>query len=89
MPTLSLVPLKKTENIFSKKIAGEKDIFEEQEIQGGPETYTDVPKVELQISTPLQIEVLNEISAWLNLQTNRTTFRGGLNQKHFISDFQY
>ena len=31
--------------------------------QGGPETYTDVPKVELEISTPLQIEVLNEISA--------------------------
>ena len=32
MPTLSLVPLKKTENIFSKKIAEEKDVFEEQEI---------------------------------------------------------
>ena len=31
MPTLSLVPLKKTENIFCKKIT-EKDVFEEQEI---------------------------------------------------------
>ena len=32
MPTLSLVPLKKTENIFSRKIAAEKEVFEEQEI---------------------------------------------------------
>ena len=32
MPTLSLVPLKKTENIFSKKIAEEKEVFVEQEI---------------------------------------------------------
>ena len=29
--------------------------------------WPNVPKVELEISTPLQIEVLNEISAWLKL----------------------
>ena len=51
--------------------------------------WPNVPKVELEISTPLQIEVLNEISTWLKFQTNRTTFRGGQNQKRFVSDFQY
>ena len=29
--------------------------------------WANVPKVELEISTPLQIEVLDEISAWLKL----------------------
>ena len=29
--------------------------------------WPNVPKVELEISTPLQIQVLNEISAWLKL----------------------
>ena len=29
--------------------------------------WPNVPKVELEISTPLQIEVLNEMSAWLKL----------------------
>ena len=32
-----------------------------------PLGWPNVPKVELEFSTPLQIEVLNEISAWLKL----------------------